>query len=115
LRPFDVEISRTNVAQLLSEPLLRKLPTSHYAREFPEILEDIHLSSIYARELSILVDNVMTKTLRERPDSESFISDAINVFIPIIEYLMHIFLHFSFHILNKTFDFYLPRRQIPCL
>jgi len=81
LHPFDVEISHTNVAQLLSELLLRKLSTSHYAREFPEILEDIHLSSIYARELSILVDNVMTKTLRERPGSESFISDAINVFI----------------------------------
>jgi hypothetical protein len=81
LRPFDVEISRTNVAQLLSEPLLRKLPSTHYASYFPDKLEHAYLSSIYSLDLSVLVDNVMNKVFRELPGSESFTSDAINVFI----------------------------------
>ncbi|PKY55122.1 hypothetical protein RhiirA4_474379 [Rhizophagus irregularis] len=70
LRPFDVEISLTNVAQLLSAPLLRKLPTLHYASDFSDKLEYAYSSSIYSCELCILVDNVMNKVFRERPGAE---------------------------------------------
>jgi hypothetical protein len=76
-----VEINHTNIEQLLPEPLLHKLPTSHYDSDFPDKLENTHLSSIYARDLNILVDSVMSKIFRESPGAESFTSDTINVFI----------------------------------
>jgi len=82
LCPFDVEINRTNVEQLLSEPLRRKLPIlSGIVTGHSDVLEDALSSSIYSPRLSQIVGEVMGTSFQQITCDEANTMGNIDIII----------------------------------
>ncbi|CAG8557407.1 2299_t:CDS:2 [Funneliformis mosseae] len=89
LRPFNEEVSRDNVEQLLSKPLLLKLPCLPDLVVDPNVLESLFSSPIYSSRLSAIVAVVMSRNFKEGPGKEGItmgnIDSHINILIELIQ------------------------------